>query len=133
MKKMWHLESLQRCFIWVRDSFAVSLNRRWGWRQSNTSIIIGLEYRVTVFASRIRQSVRLQLAAATTISAILTEPFENICTAHRESIRNGRWDWFFEQNKLAKTRIISDFAQKQTENWWKWKKCFVIIVSNKKS
>lgn len=39
----------------------------------------------------------------------------------------------FEQNKLAKTRIISDFAQKQTENGWKWKKCFVIIVSNKKS
>ena len=45
-------------------------------------------YRIgaTVFASRIRQSVRLQLAVVTIISAILTEPFENICTAHRESI-----------------------------------------------
>lgn len=38
----------------------------------------------------------------------------------------------FKQNKLTKTRIISDFAQKQTENGWKCKKCFVIIVLNKK-
>ena len=51
-------------------------------------------------------------------------------------IEKGQWAQIwesFKQNKLAKTRIISDFAQKQTENGWKWKKCFVIIVSNKKS
>ena len=35
--------------------------------------------------------------------------------------------------RLIKEGILpSDFAQKQTENGWKWKKCFVIIVSNKK-
>ena len=37
-------------------------------------------------------------------------------------IEKGQWAQIwesFKQNKLAKTRIISDFAQKRTENRWK--------------
>lgn len=47
-------------------------------------------YRIGVSCDRLRESdtpiSEIAMAAATTISAILTEPFENICTAHRESI-----------------------------------------------